>query len=65
MLHVEPRMILRLDELEADLIARRDEAENEGWKGEMEGLELTLGYLRDKRGRALRLQRRVEMHGDH
>jgi site-specific recombinase XerC len=55
MLHVEPRMILRLDELEADLIARRDRAEAEGWKGEIDGLELTLGHLRDKRGRAARL----------
>ncbi|WP_175417204.1 tyrosine-type recombinase/integrase [Arthrobacter sp. 24S4-2] len=57
MLHVEPRMILRLDELEADLIARRERAENEGWKGEVDGLELTLGHLRDKRGRAIRLQK--------
>lgn len=57
MLHVEPRMILRLDELEADLLARRERAEKEGWKGEVDGLELTLGHLRDKRGRVMRLQR--------
>jgi hypothetical protein len=56
MLHVEPRMILRLDELEADLIARRERAEKEGWKGEVDGLELTLGHLRDKRGRAMRMK---------
>lgn len=60
MLHVEPRMILRLDELEADLIARRERAENEGWSGEVDGLDLTLGHLRDKRGRAMRLQRSAE-----
>ena len=45
MLHVEPRMILRLDELEADLIARRERAEKEGWRGEVDGLELTLGLF--------------------
>jgi hypothetical protein len=65
MLHVEPPMILRLDELEADLIARRERAEKESWKGEVDGLELTLGHLRDKRGRALRLQRSVGTHSDH
>lgn len=64
MLHVEPRMILRLDELEAELISRRERAEKEGWKGEVDGLELTLGHLRDKRSRALRLQRSAKMHAD-
>jgi hypothetical protein len=49
-------MILRLDELEADLIARRERAEKEGWRGEVDGLELTLGHPRDKRGRPMRLQ---------
>jgi integrase len=58
MLHVEPRMIVRLDELEADLITRRDRAQQEGWRGEIDGLELTLGHLRDKRDRALKLSNR-------
>jgi hypothetical protein len=48
-------MIVRLDELEADLMTRRRRAEKEGWRGEIDGLELTLGHLRDKRDRALRL----------
>lgn len=59
MLHIEPRMILRLDELEADLIARRERAETEGWKGEVDGLELTLGHLRDKRDRVIRLRKQT------
>jgi hypothetical protein len=52
-------MILRLDELEADLIARGERAETEGWKGEVDGLELTLGHLRDKRDRATRLRKQT------
>ncbi|SBS79055.1 hypothetical protein MHPYR_680024 [uncultured Mycobacterium sp.] len=43
-------MLHRLDEIEADLIARRQRADNEGWQGEIEGIELTLGFLRGKRG---------------
>jgi hypothetical protein len=35
--HVEPRMLPRLDEIEADLNARRHRAESEGWRGEIEG----------------------------
>ena len=42
-------MLRRLDELEVDLIARRQRAEEEGWQGEIEGIELTLGSLRGKR----------------
>jgi len=56
MLHVEPKMIARLDELETDLIARRDRAEHEGWRGEIDGLDLTLEHLRSKRQRASRLR---------
>ena len=52
-------MILRLDELEADLVARRERAETEGWKGEVDGLELTLGHLRDKRDRAIRQRKQT------
>jgi integrase len=55
MLHVEPKMVARLDELEADLIARRTRAEEEGWRGEIEGLDLTLEHLRGKRERTRRL----------
>jgi hypothetical protein len=31
MLHVNPKMLARLDELETDLVDRRTHAEAEGW----------------------------------
>jgi hypothetical protein len=43
MLHVNPKMLPRLDELEADLLTRRTRAEAEGWRGELEGIDLTFG----------------------
>jgi hypothetical protein len=46
---VNPKMLGRLDELEADLLARRQRAETEGWTGEVEGIDLTLTFLRTKR----------------
>lgn len=57
MLHVSPTMIARLDELEADLISRRSRAHQEGWLGEIEGLDLTLSHLRGKRDQTRRLAR--------
>jgi site-specific recombinase XerD len=57
MLHVSPTMIGRLDDLEADLIARRSRAHQEGWLGEIEGLDLTLSHLRGKRDQTRRLAR--------
>jgi site-specific recombinase XerD len=57
MLHVSPTMIGRLDELEADLIARRAQAHREGWLGEIEGLDLTLSHLRGKRDQTRRMAR--------
>ena len=54
MLSVNPKMLPRLDELETDLLARRQRAVNEGWRGEVEGLELTLKYLHSKRIQAQR-----------
>lgn len=48
-------MIARLDDLESDLIARRERAEAEGWQGEIEGLEVTLDHLRLKREKARRM----------
>ncbi|MGW1997586.1 recombinase [Embleya sp. NPDC001921] len=41
-------MLTRLDDLEADLIARRKHAESEGRLGEIEGVNLTLTHLRTK-----------------
>uniref|UniRef100_UPI003F49465C tyrosine-type recombinase/integrase n=1 Tax=Paenarthrobacter ureafaciens TaxID=37931 RepID=UPI003F49465C len=49
MLHVDPRMLQRLDEIQEDLTARRELAETRGWLGELEGIDLTLKFLGDKR----------------
>ena len=54
MLSVNPKMLPRLDELEEDLIARRERAISEGWRGEVEGPELTLTFLRSKRDQTRR-----------
>jgi hypothetical protein len=56
-LHVNPKVLPRLDELESDLEERRKHATAEGWLGEIEGVDLTLHCLRDKRADALRLTR--------
>ncbi|MEJ3656248.1 site-specific integrase [Actinomycetes bacterium KLBMP 9759] len=57
MLQVNPKMLPRLDELEAGLLARRDRAQQEGWLGEIDGLDLTLNYLRQKRDDARHIAR--------
>ncbi|MFE4590419.1 hypothetical protein [Streptomyces laurentii] len=49
MLHVNPKMLDRLEELESDLLARLRKAELENWMGEVEGIKLTLTFLRSKR----------------
>jgi hypothetical protein len=54
MLSINPKMLPRLDELEADLISRRERAIAEDWRGEIEGIELTLTFLRAKRNQAQR-----------
>ena len=56
-LHINPKMLPRLDELEADLEDRKKRASTEGRLGEIEGIERTLQCLRDKRTDALRLTR--------
>jgi hypothetical protein len=48
-------MLPRLDEIETDLLARRARAENEAWLGEVEGIDLTLTFLRQKREETQRL----------
>jgi hypothetical protein len=48
-LHVSPKMLARLQEMEEDLLARRDRAEAEHWLGEIEGINITLSFLRAKR----------------
>ncbi|WP_208641329.1 recombinase [Micromonospora arborensis] len=57
MLNVNPKMLDRLTKLEEDLHARRVRAKAEGWLGEIEGLDPTLGFLADKRQQALRLSK--------
>ncbi|WP_245194629.1 hypothetical protein [Kitasatospora phosalacinea] len=55
MLHIDPKMLDRLAEIEADLLVRRERAEAEGWLGEIEGIDLALIFLNGKREEALRL----------
>ncbi|QDY80004.1 recombinase [Streptomyces qinzhouensis] len=62
MLHVNPKMLPRLIELEADLLARRTRAEAEGWIGEIEGINLTLTFLRSKRDETQRRAQRPAVH---
>ena len=57
MLNINPKMLPRLDEIESDLLARRARAEHEGWLGEVEGIDLTLTFLRQKREETQRLAR--------
>lgn len=54
MLTINPKMLPRLDELEADLNTRRERAVAEDWRGEVEGIELTLTFLRAKRNQVRR-----------
>ncbi|WP_331721228.1 recombinase [Streptomyces sp. NBC_00212] len=57
MLSINPKMLPRLDELEEDLLARRERAVAEDWRGEIDGLDLTLTFLRSKREQARRFER--------
>lgn len=57
MLNINPKMLPRLGEIEDDLQARRSRAAHEGWLGEVEGLDLTLTFLRQKREQTQRLTR--------
>ncbi|QJY50783.1 site-specific integrase [Pseudonocardia broussonetiae] len=57
MLRIDPKMIARLDEIHTDLLARRDHAHAQGWLGEIEGIDLTLRFLGEKRAETLRQAR--------
>ncbi|MEU9273139.1 recombinase [Streptomyces sp. NPDC048251] len=59
MLQINPKMLPRLDELEKDLAMRRKRAEEEQWLGEIEGIDLTLTFLRSKQADAIRSRRRT------
>jgi hypothetical protein len=58
MLSINPKMLGRLDELEDDLLTRRQRALSEGWRGEVDGIDLTLTFLRGKRDQARRAAER-------
>lgn len=58
MLQNNPKMLGRLAEIETDLLDRRERAQTEGWIGEIEGIDLTLTFLRAKREESERLTRR-------
>ncbi|MGW0367286.1 hypothetical protein [Streptomyces sp. NPDC003034] len=49
----------RLAEIEKDLILRRRRAEEEQWLGEIEGIDMTLTFVRTKQADAARLTRRT------
>ena len=57
MLDMDPNLLPRLDEIEDDLQARRSRAAHEGWLGEVEGLDLTLTFLRQNANKTKRLTR--------
>ncbi|MBC7301260.1 MAG: tyrosine-type recombinase/integrase [Nocardia sp.] len=57
MLNINPKMLFRLEEIEKDLLDRRARAEREAWLGEIEGIDLTLTFLRQKREQTERLAR--------
>ena len=57
MLAINPKMLPRLDEIEENLLACRARAEHEAWLGEVEGIDLTRTFLRQKREEAKRLAR--------
>ena len=60
-LQVSPTMLSRLDEIESDLLVRRERAEAERWHGEIEGIDLTLSFLRSKRAHTQRFTRRAQL----
>ncbi|WP_406276269.1 hypothetical protein OH799_05055 [Nocardia sp. NBC_00881] len=40
MLHIDHKMMIRVDGIEGGLLLRRQHAEIDGWHGEIEGLDL-------------------------
>ncbi|MEV6683524.1 hypothetical protein AB0N09_42770 [Streptomyces erythrochromogenes] len=57
MLQVNPKVLPRLAEIEKDLILGRKRAEEEQWLGEIEGIDLTLTFVRAKQADAARTRR--------
>ncbi|MFB6583376.1 recombinase [Streptomyces sp. NPDC056402] len=59
MLQVNPKMLPRLAEIERDLLLRRKRAEEEQWLGEIEGIDMTLTFVRTKQADAARTTQRT------
>ncbi|TBO58175.1 recombinase [Streptomyces kasugaensis] len=59
MLQVSPKMLPRLKETDKDLILRRKRAEERQWLGDIEGIDLTLLFIRTKQADAARPTRRT------
>ncbi|MEV5177406.1 recombinase [Streptomyces flaveolus] len=59
MLQVNPKMLSRLAEIEKDLMLRRKRAEEERWLGEIEGIDMTLTFVRSKQADVARLTSRT------
>lgn len=64
MLQINPKMLPCLDELEKDLVMRRKRAEEEQRLGEIEGIDLTLTFLRTKQADAIHSRRRTTVDLD-
>ncbi|MFI8340757.1 tyrosine-type recombinase/integrase [Streptomyces sp. NPDC085639] len=62
MLQVNPKMLPRLAEIEKDLLLRRQRAQEEQWLGEIEGIDMTLTFVRTKQADAARLMQRAPVH---
>ena len=54
MLQVNPKMLPRLAEVEKDLALRRKRAEEKQWLGEIEGIDMTLTFVRTKQADSAR-----------
>jgi hypothetical protein len=55
--YINPNMLPRFDEIEEILLARGARAGHEAWLGEVEGIDLTLAFLWQKREETRRLTR--------
>ncbi len=56
MLRTDPVQLPRLSQVEADTQRLLDEARGNEWEGEVQGLEVTLQAIEEKKGQAQRLR---------
>ncbi|MFE7094309.1 recombinase [Streptomyces erythrochromogenes] len=59
MLQLNPKMLPRLAEIERDLVLRRKRAEEEQSLGEIDGIDMTLTFVRTKQADAARTAQRA------